>query len=74
MNWIIENKEWLFSGVGVAIVAALISFFWKKKAKSKKPDTDNSINQTIGKNIKNKEGNVDFKENKQEININKPKK
>ncbi|MEX0597042.1 MAG: LPXTG cell wall anchor domain-containing protein [Candidatus Paceibacterota bacterium] len=31
MKWIIENKEWLFSGAGVAIIAFLISFFRKKK-------------------------------------------
>ena len=73
MNWIIENKEWLFSGAGVAILAALINYFWKKKANVKKPDLDNSINQTIGQNIKSKDGHVDIKDNKQTININKPK-
>ena len=72
MNSIIENKEWLFSGIGIAIIATLINYFWKKKAKSKKPGTNNSINQTIGNNIRSKEGDVAFKENKQEININKP--
>lgn len=72
MSWIIENKEWLFSGVGVIIIGAIISYFWKKKTKSKRSHVDNSINQTIGKNIKSKDGNVEFKENKQEINTNKP--
>jgi len=27
MNWIIENKEWVFSGIGVLIVSVIIGFF-----------------------------------------------
>jgi uncharacterized protein YggL (DUF469 family) len=27
VNWIIENKEWVFGGVGVAIISGLIALF-----------------------------------------------
>lgn len=30
LAWIIKNKEWLFSGVGVAVGAWLVSFIFKK--------------------------------------------
>ena len=36
MNYIIENKDWLFSGAGVAAVTLIISFIFKNKS------TDNS--------------------------------
>lgn len=32
MDWIIENVEWLFSGIGVIV----ISLFFKKKSDDKK--------------------------------------
>ena len=31
MNWLIENKEWVFSGGGIAIISALMFFFKKEK-------------------------------------------
>ena len=31
MNWLIENKEWVFSGGGIAIISALIFLFKKEK-------------------------------------------
>ncbi|MCI0365029.1 MAG: hypothetical protein L0219_14220 [Phycisphaerales bacterium] len=35
MRWILENKEWLFSGVGGLVVVALINLFFRnKKGKS----------------------------------------
>ncbi len=39
LDWIIENKEWVFSGVGVAIVTTIIGFLIKKQ----KPEPNNSI-------------------------------
>ena len=41
MNWIIENKEWFFSGVGVSIFAALLRIILKKRHKH-----ENDINNT----------------------------
>ena len=29
ISWIIDNKEWLFSGIGVAILSFLFGFFFK---------------------------------------------
>lgn len=34
MNWINENKEWLFSGIGVSVLLLLVSTFRKKKSDS----------------------------------------
>lgn len=30
INWIIKNKEWIFSGIGVAIITGILSIFFKK--------------------------------------------
>ncbi len=32
MEWIIENKEWVFSGVGVAIIGCVLKFLFSKKS------------------------------------------
>lgn len=45
MNWIINNKEWIFSGIGVAIISLIISLFRNKIQKLKQPTT-NSITNT----------------------------
>jgi len=71
MKWILENKEWLFSGIGVAIILGLVNYFWKRKPKKGSTETDNSINQTIGKEITTKSGNIEFTGNKQQTDINK---
>jgi len=34
MNWIIENREWLFSGAAIAIIGLLIRFFTDNSASS----------------------------------------
>jgi len=33
LRWVIENKEWLFSGVGVAIVSLIIAIVWGTRRK-----------------------------------------
>ncbi|MGZ2369499.1 hypothetical protein ACXR6G_06910 [Ancylomarina sp. YFZ004] len=38
MNYILENKEWIFSGIGVLIISLVISlilYFSKKKKQNK---------------------------------------
>ena len=38
-NWIIENQEWVFSGIGVTVLLGVIAFFRKifcKKSESEK--------------------------------------
>ena len=32
MHWILANKEWIFSGIGVAIIGGIIGLIWKRKA------------------------------------------
>jgi len=55
MNWIIENKEWVFSGIGVLIVSVIIGFFvqsrFGKKIAQKQKDGRNSTNIQVGGNI-----------------------
>jgi len=31
MQWLIDNKEWIFSGIGVFILAGIAGFVWNKK-------------------------------------------
>lgn len=55
MNWIIENKEWLFSGIGVALFGTIIGFLThRKKANASNNNTSNIKNNntnTINNNI-----------------------
>ncbi len=43
MDWIIDNKEWIFSGIGVSVVVFVMSLFIKSKK-------NNTLNQSSGKN------------------------
>lgn len=55
INWIIDNKEWFLSGLGVSVLASMkwiIKLFSHSKD-SNKDSTSNVINQTI--NIENKD-------------------
>ena len=36
MDWIINNKEWFFSGLGVSVLGYLFSLFMKTKESSSK--------------------------------------
>jgi len=50
MEWIMNNKEWIFSGIGVAIISLIIGLFLKKKStKMKQKSGDSSINIQIGR-------------------------
>jgi tetratricopeptide (TPR) repeat protein len=49
--WIINNKEWIFSGIGITIIAAIIAFFkflfkGEKKPMPKTPES-NTVSSTI---------------------------
>ena len=55
MDWIIENKEWVFSGIGVFVLGLIISLIARKgKNKSMK------MNQKSGSNSKNIQIGGDF--------------
>jgi hypothetical protein len=48
MEWIINNKEWIFSGAGVAIISLIIGLLLKNKStKMKQKSGKDSINIQI---------------------------
>lgn len=55
MEWIIQNKEWLFSGVGLAIIGGIWDFLKKEKPDNKYYQSINSGNNSTniqgGKNV-----------------------
>lgn len=52
MNWINENKEWIFSGVGVVIITFILNYFFKEKIFSQKQKSGKkSNNYQAGKDI-----------------------
>lgn len=55
MDWIIENANWIFDGIGVTVVVAIAGLFFKKKLEDKNIQTinsgDNSTNIQGGKNV-----------------------
>ncbi|BBB66589.1 hypothetical protein UNDYM_2336 [Undibacterium sp. YM2] len=53
MEWIIQNKEWLFSGIAIAIPLAIIGWFFSSRGNSQvQKSGDNSTNIQIGGNVK----------------------
>jgi hypothetical protein len=51
INWIIENKEWFFSGIGVTVLLGIITFFRKIFCKKSEVEKNIKIIQTTkGKN------------------------
>lgn len=32
IDWVILNKEWVFSGIGVAIITLILGFLFKKES------------------------------------------
>jgi hypothetical protein len=52
MNWVIQNKEWLFSGAGVALVALVGGLLWKiihnrRRSYARKHEVPDSSSQQI---------------------------
>ncbi len=33
LDWLMKNKEWVFSGIGVAVLTAIVGWIWSKKGK-----------------------------------------
>ena len=52
MNWILDNKEWIFSGVGATIIGLIISHQLQKKS-SDKNNIANPANVDVKPEIKN---------------------
>lgn len=60
MEWIINNKEWVFSGVGVAAISIIVGVL---RSLIKKNKADRIVNMT-GKNvtyIENNHGDINIK-------------
>ena len=64
MDWIIQNKEWLFSGAGIAIILGLIKIL-KKDKKDIEVENKNIVNITLPDKTKNEE--VKKKKTKAEV-------
>jgi hypothetical protein len=76
MNWIIENKEWIFSGIGVAIILFILSILKIDKIpESKIKNVSNSsgniskIKINVGKYIMGKKDSDSNGKNKEDIQI-----
>ncbi|HEH9409064.1 TPA: hypothetical protein ACNU2W_002325 [Aeromonas salmonicida subsp. pectinolytica] len=53
MEWILENKEWLFSGVAITIPLAIIGWLFSGKInKQVQKGGDNSTNIQVGGDLK----------------------
>ena len=50
MQWIIDNKDWIFSGIGIVILSFVIRLFIKKQANIKQSQKSgkNSTNYQAG--------------------------
>ena len=54
IDWLIANKEWVLSGIGIALPIAIISWIFIRKSKNQKQiqkSGKNSINIQVGKNL-----------------------
>lgn len=52
MDWIIQNKEWLFSGIAIAIPLAAIGWFFSKGYNQQvQKSGKNSTNIQVGRNF-----------------------
>jgi len=60
MEWIIENKTWLFSGIAIAVPIAIIGWIVSKNTNNQvQKGGDNSTNIQVGGSIKIKAGKKD---------------
>ncbi len=64
MDWIINNKEWLFSGIGVALLTFLTSLFIRSKK-----ETNNELMTGISNNSTNNNTNTNTNSNIVNVNI-----
>lgn len=49
MNWVVENAEWLFSGVAVAIPIAIVGWIYSsRESKQVQKGGENSTNIQVG--------------------------
>jgi hypothetical protein len=51
MKWIIDNKEWIFSGIGVLVLSVFVQQWFPSKHVQKQKSGRGSINYQAGKDI-----------------------
>jgi hypothetical protein len=54
MDWLWINRQWVFSGVGVAVVAGVIGLFWRRRSTGfvqKERSGSHSTNIQAGRDI-----------------------
>ena len=63
ISWFNSNKEWVFSGIGVAIFSIIITWFFRRSQSKKQiqKSGNNSVNIQIGDSL-----NLHSKESKDE--------
>jgi len=60
LDWIINNKEWLFGGIAVAIPLAILGWIFSPKSnKQVQKSGNNSTNIQVGGSVKIKPKNKD---------------
>jgi hypothetical protein len=53
MEWIIKNKDWIFSGIGISMPIAIIGWIFSSRRNSQKQRSGNgSTNIQVGGNFK----------------------
>lgn len=45
LNWIYQNKEWIFSGIGITVLTILATLLFKKKDKKSSKNSIEQLNQ-----------------------------
>lgn len=66
MQWFIDNKEWVFSGIGVFIIGLFITWLsnknmTKRHNKMKQKSGDNSINIQIDGDYNNGQNETNYR-------------
>lgn len=53
IDWFSSNKEWVFSGIGAVIIAAIITWFFRRSQSKKQiqKSGNNSVNIQVGDNL-----------------------
>lgn len=60
MQWIIDNRDWLFSGIAIAVPLAIIGWFFSfKSTKQIQKSGKNSVNIQIGRDVNLHDGRKD---------------
>ncbi len=53
-EWFFNNKEWVFSGIGIAVIGLIAKLFFRSKKDGSKSNKQKSCMFTFGSNNKSK--------------------